>query len=703
MMQNALKEYLNSKMTGNFAQSDNLLQHDAQYQALVASLLNGNLADGSSKFQQTSHLDQNRSQTHKRKQEEQCVFTASPQLALKDHNPLLNGVQQEPISIWRKHKKARLDVNQEAVNEHVFQKMLQSENSAESERDQIRAFFQHNVIPNQDQQAILNAAPQLGIDREKQLQWMRHPVPQQEMVHQATAMHAVPQQEKVHQATAMHQPGVCSHRLMQYLYHTRTRPNDNSLAYWRQFVAEFYDPCAKRRWCLSCYDKVGDHALGISPDAAMVSSWPCGICNCQSGRGFEVSFEVLPRLSKVTFEGGVVDELLFLDLPRESRFSSGLLMLECGRAVQKSVYERLQVVHEGRLRIIFSPNLKILSWEFCTRSHEIFLRRTSVAPQVSELGSAVRYYQCSIDDRESNGLSSQDVQASCNKILEAGGQIEKALNLHEVDYLGFSKKNTRFLQIADVVDSMKDLMTLCHNKGTSPIESLKSYCRGTPTKLQKKKIRGKGQKESAEGLPKDANKLMATSCGQIKSNANQSCSSINTEGFSNVPEYNPVASRDSKWQTSLNRYTSPFEGPKTSNSGLYKNSVGNGFLNSNSSMQQDAMHNLIQEFMNSRAVNRHDRDEVIWGSGKSSAVDMPSGVWGRPAAAAALGNVLGSMPVRTRQSHSNAAFTRNLSEVGGSFHGKVLLPESGFSTSNGYHDHNKFHGNDSNLNYGWKA
>lgn len=73
----------------------------------------------------------------------------------------------------------------------------------------------------------------------------------------------------------------------------------------------------------------------------------------------EVSFKVLPRLSKITFEGGVVDELLFLDLPRESRFSSGLLMLEYGRAVQESVYERLQVLHEGRLRIIFSPNLKV--------------------------------------------------------------------------------------------------------------------------------------------------------------------------------------------------------------------------------------------------------------------------------------------------------------------------------------------------------
>lgn len=33
------------------------------------------------------------------------------------------------------------------------------------------------------------------------------------------------------------------------------------------------------------------------------------------------------------------------------------------------------------------------------------------------------------------------------RILEAGGQIEKALGLHEVDHLGFSKKYTRFLQV----------------------------------------------------------------------------------------------------------------------------------------------------------------------------------------------------------------------------------------------------------------
>lgn len=153
---------------------------------------------------------------HKRKQEERYVFTATPQLVSKDHNPLLNGVQPEPLTLLRKHKKARLDVNQEAVlNEHVFRKMVQSQNSAELERDQIHALFRHNVIQNQNQQDILNAAPQLkGVDKEPQQQQMRHPVPQQEMVHQSTAMH---------------QPGVCSRRLMQYLYHSRNRPNVSCL------------------------------------------------------------------------------------------------------------------------------------------------------------------------------------------------------------------------------------------------------------------------------------------------------------------------------------------------------------------------------------------------------------------------------------------------------------------------------------------
>lgn len=80
----------------------------------------------------------------------------------------------------------------------------------------------------------------------------------------------------------------------------------------------------------------------------------------------EAYFEVLPRLNEITFGSGVTDELLFLDLPREIRFPSGVMMLEYGRAVQESVYQQLHVVHEGQLRIVFSHDLKVsalcISW-----------------------------------------------------------------------------------------------------------------------------------------------------------------------------------------------------------------------------------------------------------------------------------------------------------------------------------------------------
>ncbi|XP_071911874.1 probable transcriptional regulator SLK2 isoform X5 [Coffea arabica] len=78
--------------------------------------------------------------------------------------------------------------------------------------------------------------------------------------------------------------GVCSRGLMQYLYHQRQRPADNSIAYWRKFVSEYYSPRAKKRWCLSLYDNVGHHTLWVFPQDA----WQCDICGSKSGRGFVI-------------------------------------------------------------------------------------------------------------------------------------------------------------------------------------------------------------------------------------------------------------------------------------------------------------------------------------------------------------------------------------------------------------------------------
>ncbi|CAL5397401.1 unnamed protein product [Camellia sinensis] len=43
----------------------------------------------------------------------------------------------------------------------------------------------------------------------------------------------------------------------------------HTIAYWRKFVAEYYSPRAKKRWCLSLYDNVGHHSLGVYPQATM--------------------------------------------------------------------------------------------------------------------------------------------------------------------------------------------------------------------------------------------------------------------------------------------------------------------------------------------------------------------------------------------------------------------------------------------------
>lgn len=56
---------------------------------------------------------------------------------------------------------------------------------------------------------------------------------------------------------------------------------DNAIAYWRKFVAEYYSPRAKKRWCLSLSENVGQHTAGVFQQAAMVSSpiiLMCSLC-----------------------------------------------------------------------------------------------------------------------------------------------------------------------------------------------------------------------------------------------------------------------------------------------------------------------------------------------------------------------------------------------------------------------------------------
>ncbi|XP_054798375.1 probable transcriptional regulator SLK2 isoform X2 [Prosopis cineraria] len=484
--------------------------------------------DGSSVLQQSSHQDQGVQQLQ---QNQQPPLGASTSTSLPMSQTGLASLPvgargpgsfvQDANNMSHLQKKPRLDIKQEDIlQQQVMQQILQRQDPMQFQgrHPQIQALIQQQRLRQQQQQhqQILQSIPQL---QRAQLQQQQQQQLQLRQQLQQQAMQPMPSMKRPYDS------GVCARRLMQYLYHQRQRPSDNSIAYWRKFVAEYYSPRAKKRWCLSLYDNVG-HALGVFPQAAM-DAWQCDICHSKSGRGFEATFEVLPRLNEIKFGSGVIDELLFLDLPRECRFPSGVMMLEYGKAVQESVYEQLRVVREGQLRIIFTQDLKILSWEFCARRHEELLPRRLVAPQVNQLVQVAQKCHSTISESGSDGISQQDLQTNSNMVFTAGRQLAKSLELQSLNDLGFSKRYVRCLQISEVVNSMKDLMDFCREQNIGAIEGLKTYPRqATAAKLQMQKMQELEQLASVQGLPTDRNtlnKLMALHPGlnnQMNNNHN---------------------------------------------------------------------------------------------------------------------------------------------------------------------------------------
>jgi len=46
---------------------------------------------------------------------------------------------------------------------------------------------------------------------------------------------------------------------------------DNNIEFWRKFVAEFFAPNAKKRWCVSLYGS-GRQTTGVLPQVCLASS-----------------------------------------------------------------------------------------------------------------------------------------------------------------------------------------------------------------------------------------------------------------------------------------------------------------------------------------------------------------------------------------------------------------------------------------------
>ncbi|KVI04762.1 hypothetical protein Ccrd_016918 [Cynara cardunculus var. scolymus] len=511
---------------------------------------------------------------------------------------------------------------------------------------------------------------------------------------------------------------------------------DNGISYWRKFVAEYYSPRAKKRWCLSLYDNVGHHSLGVFPQAAM-DAWQCDICGSKSGRGFEATFEVLPRLSEIKFGSGVIDELLFLDLPREYRFPSGIMVLEYGQAVQESIYEQLRVVREGQL--------KILTWEFCARRHEELLPRRLVAPQVNQLLQVAQKCQSTIAESGSDGISQQDLQTNSNMVVTAGRQLARSLELQSLNDLGFSKRYVRCLQISEVVNSMKDLMDFCRDTKAGPIEGLKNFPRQTSAaKSQMLKMQEMEQLSSIQGLPADRNALSKLVSmhpglnGPLSNNSHH----MGSQG-AGISGSAQAALAHSNYQNMLMRQNSMNSNSQQEASSSFNNSSQNGYLVQSSAnmLQQRPMFQVQQNHQqspsnsSSQALQQHMIQQLLQdmnnGGGSGGGGGAKPSVSGQSGASGSMGreglrygiSSSGTSPrppaVPTR-SNSFKGATRSDSSAGGG--GNVNQKASDVAhlcddivqdigsefTGNGFFDNDELEegmgmGMGMGMGYGWKG
>ncbi|TYI89779.1 hypothetical protein E1A91_D03G078700v1 [Gossypium mustelinum] len=365
----------------------------------------------------------------------------------------------------------------------------------------------------------------------------------------------------------VYEPGMCARRLTHYMYQQQHRPEDNNIEFWRKFVAEYFAPNAKKKWCVSLYGS-GRQTTGVFPQDV----WHCEICNRKPGRGFEATVEVLPRLFKIKYESGTLEELLYVDMPREYQNSSGQIVLDYAKAIQESVFEQLRVVRDGQLRIVFSPDLKICSWEFCARRHEELIPRRLLIPQVSQLGAAAQKYQAATQNASTN-LSAPDLQNNCNLFVASARQLAKALEVPLVNDLGYTKRYVRCLQISEVVNSMKDLIDYSRETKTGPMESLAKFPRRTSTSFGIQAQQPEEQLQQQQLTPQQqtvAQNTSSQSSTQVSGmhlvannggvNINNSLSAASASTSAGTVGLLPQNSMNSRQQNSMTNASSPYGG-----------------------------------------------------------------------------------------------------------------------------------------------
>ncbi|RVW85051.1 Transcriptional corepressor SEUSS [Vitis vinifera] len=91
-----------------------------------------------------------------------------------------------------------------------------------------------------------------------------------------------------------------------------------------------------------------------------------------------------PGFSKSSMKVVLWKNFFMLICPVSIKIRLGKLSWTMQKQYRKASLKQLRVVREGQLRIVFSPDLKICSWEFCARRHEELIPRRLLIPQVTD-------------------------------------------------------------------------------------------------------------------------------------------------------------------------------------------------------------------------------------------------------------------------------------------------------------------------------
>ncbi|VAI03298.1 unnamed protein product [Triticum turgidum subsp. durum] len=238
---------------------------------------------------------------------------------------------------------------QQQQQHHLLQ--LTKQNPQAAAAAQLNLLQQQRIMhmQQQQQQQILKNLPlqRNQLQQQQQQQQQQHQHQQQQLLRQQSLNIRTPGKP------ASYEPGTCAKRLTHYMYHQQNRPQCRIiiLSTGETLSMSISRQLPKRGGVYLSTElvvKLLEFSLRMSGTVKYAIGSLAG--------ALETTVEVLPRLCQIKYASGTLEELLYIDMPRESKNASGQIVLDYTKAIQESVFEQLRVVREGHLRIIFNPD-----------------------------------------------------------------------------------------------------------------------------------------------------------------------------------------------------------------------------------------------------------------------------------------------------------------------------------------------------------